>query len=151
MTTEKRINPKELSDRLMNGEAPQDVVERRFASFAVRHLASKVKQIIECAELMHKLEQIEDKGEELETVHREWSGAIKALDNDEIGAMMTARKLIEGQPYRITSDSPRNVFLCMVITDVLGGTAELNHDGDPVLGKHEDMRTITVYPAKQAA
>jgi hypothetical protein len=73
------------------------------------------EEIIQTAHLMHAV----DRGEGDEDALKR---ALDTMDRSDQSAMALAGKLIEGLPYRITTDNPDTVARARTIARLVGGT-----------------------------
>jgi hypothetical protein len=74
------------------------------------------EETVALAALMHKIDQASSVcPSEMETLKRE----MARLDN-KVAPLLLARKLLEGKPYRLSSDDPETIERCKSLAEYMG-------------------------------
>ena len=97
-------------------------------------------KIIEVATLVLKCDQTGN-ADDLRQLDQELS-RFEAADH---AALTLAYKLMEGKPFRMTSDNPETIRRSTAIAQQIGATFDDTMD-DPLLGPKLGMTSITFFP-----
>jgi hypothetical protein len=101
------------------------------------------EKIIELAALERRVDQ-----HELADDIRQFEMELARLAPTDLMMLRFASKLMNGKPYRVTSDNPESIRRHIALAQEIGATFDDSMD-DPFLGPRPGMTSITFFPPSQ--